>query len=385
MSPACFGEHVRCAAHARRRRAHHRVLRRAGARAVPRHARRHGPHRPRAGGRVPDDAWPRRGSGRRASRCRTSRRRSSASPRRRARVAVHGAVVDLLRRRARALGRGLLMKSRWAEPGEAPGPTPRWRGAPDVARSCCRAGRCSRGCCAIGNCAQFLACTARARGAASCIRRRASIRSTSCASGTASTARATIAPTVRHAIRISSHTAVFEHATASQATVSSKPKVCPAVMTRPRHRHHGGTVLGAVHPRRVGLQPHPHRPPNPAPASGAGPHPGRRTAPSARSGRSGPANPAAAAHARSPPPPRHARSRRRPTRRPRSPSAYRHPAAHAIASHCARRFLALRFLTLDKPETLSDNDVRPSSTCYTPTEVSESPFCQAKAENGSGR
>jgi len=28
------------------------------------------------------------------------------------------------------LGRGLLMKSRWAEPGEAPGPTPRWRGAP---------------------------------------------------------------------------------------------------------------------------------------------------------------------------------------------------------------------------------------------------------------
>ena len=40
--------------------------------------------------------------------------------------------------------------------------------------------------------------------------------------------RATIAPTVRHAIRINSHTAVFEHATASQATVSSKPQVCPA-------------------------------------------------------------------------------------------------------------------------------------------------------------
>ena len=33
---------------------------------------------------------------------------------------------------------------------------------------------------------------------------------------------ATIAPTVRQAIRINSHTAVFEHATASQATVSSK-------------------------------------------------------------------------------------------------------------------------------------------------------------------
>lgn len=40
--------------------------------------------------------------------------------------------------------------------------------------------------------------------------------------------RATIAPTVRQAIRINSHTAVFEHATASQATVSSKAYVCPA-------------------------------------------------------------------------------------------------------------------------------------------------------------
>jgi hypothetical protein len=39
---------------------------------------------------------------------------------------------------------------------------------------------------------------------------------------------ATIAPTVRQATRINSHTAVFEHATASQATVSSKAKVCPA-------------------------------------------------------------------------------------------------------------------------------------------------------------
>lgn len=40
--------------------------------------------------------------------------------------------------------------------------------------------------------------------------------------------RATIAPTVRQAIRINSHTAVFEHATASQATVSSKAYVCLA-------------------------------------------------------------------------------------------------------------------------------------------------------------
>jgi len=40
--------------------------------------------------------------------------------------------------------------------------------------------------------------------------------------------RATIAPTLRQAIRINSHTAVFEHATASQATVASKVRVCPA-------------------------------------------------------------------------------------------------------------------------------------------------------------
>lgn len=37
----------------------------------------------------------------------------------------------------------------------------------------------------------------------------------------------------------------------------------------------------------------------------------------------------------------------------------RHPAARAIASHCARRCSLPWFLTLDKPETLSDNDVRP--------------------------
>ena len=42
----------------------------------------------------------------------------------------------------------------------------------------------------------------------------------------------------------------------------------------------------------------------------------------------------------------------------RAPSAYRHPAAHAITSHCARRCPLLWFLTFDKPETLSDNDVR---------------------------
>jgi hypothetical protein len=39
--------------------------------------------------------------------------------------------------------------------------------------------------------------------------------------------RATIAPTVRQAMRINSTTAVFEHCVASQATVSSKSWVCP--------------------------------------------------------------------------------------------------------------------------------------------------------------
>src|ERR1700741_3696047 len=51
---------------------------------------------------------------------------------------------------------------------------------------------------------------------------------------------ATIAPTVRQAIRINSHTAVFEHATASQATVSSKAKVCPAW----RRAHGTATTVG---------------------------------------------------------------------------------------------------------------------------------------------
>jgi hypothetical protein len=40
--------------------------------------------------------------------------------------------------------------------------------------------------------------------------------------------RATTAPTVRQAMRISSVTALFEHTVASHATVRSKPSVCPA-------------------------------------------------------------------------------------------------------------------------------------------------------------
>ena len=40
--------------------------------------------------------------------------------------------------------------------------------------------------------------------------------------------RATMAPTLRQAMRINATTAVFEHTVASHATVWSKPRVCPA-------------------------------------------------------------------------------------------------------------------------------------------------------------
>jgi len=62
----------------------------------------------------------------------------------------------------------------------------------------------------------------------------------SCTFSTSVHTRATIAPTVRQAIRINSHTAVFEHCTASHATVSSKPWVCPALC-----RAHGTAITVA--------------------------------------------------------------------------------------------------------------------------------------------
>ena len=58
------------------------------------------------------------------------------------------------------------------------------------------------------------------------IRRSPARRST--AASTSADTRVTTAPTVRQATRISSVTAVFEHCTASQATVSSNARVCPA-------------------------------------------------------------------------------------------------------------------------------------------------------------
>src|SRR4051812_27691386 len=72
--------------------------------------------------------------------------------------------------------------------------------------------------------------------------------------------RPTIAPTVRHAMRISSVTAVLEHCVASHATVFIEVAGVPDSVTRPRHRDHRRAVHPTVHPRRVGLDEHPHGP-----------------------------------------------------------------------------------------------------------------------------
>ena len=90
------------------------------------------------------------------------------------------------------------------------------------------------------------------------------------------------------------------------------------------------------------------------------PHPGHTRTPCGHTGRSD-AKPHFVA---APVPPPKCHRRRRPprtprTRCPRSRCARPHPAAPAITSHCARRCPLPWFLTFDKPETLSDNDVRP--------------------------
>jgi hypothetical protein len=98
-------------------------------------------------------------------------------------------------------------------------------------------------------------------------------------------------------------TAVFEQATTSRATVSSNANVS-SLMARPQHSYHSGTVLQAVHPRRrhsaadllLELDLLDHRAP--------------------------------------------------------------FDTQQAITSHCARRCLLLRFLTFDKPETSSHNNMR---------------------------
>src|SRR6478735_1393943 len=185
---------------------------------------------------------------------------------------------------------------------------------------------------------------------------------------------ATIAPTVHQATRINSHTAVFEH----------PPPARPPCHRRPRCARRDGAPTAPPPPSAHGWgnSPAAHRPPapparcpNPGPATGADPHPGHTRAPCGRSGHT------AAKHhfAAAPAPPPASRRRRLPPRTPRprcprSPCAGRHPAAHAITSHCARRCPLLWFLTFDKPETLSDNDVRPFISTTRPRKCQKSHF-----------
>ena len=116
----------------------------------------------------------------------------------------------------------------------------------------------------------------------------------------------------------------------------------------PRSAHRQGSTPAAHRPPAP-----PVRCPNPGPATGADPHPGHRRAPCGRSGHTAAEHRFVAAPA---PPP--ARRRQPRPRRTLSSITVRlsTPAAHAITSHCARRCPLLWFLTLDKPETLSDND-----------------------------
>ena len=165
-------------------------------------------------------------------------------------------------------------------------------------------------------------------------------------------------------------------------------RALPPPATPPCHRrqacarHHDAPT--APPPRSAhgqGSSPAAHRPPappppcpNPGPATGADPHPGHTRTPCGHNGRSGAKHHFVAAPAPLPT----CRRRRLPprtprTRCPRSRCAGRHPAAPAIASHCARRCPLLWFLTFDKPETLSGNDVRPILRRYPPTEVSQEP------------
>jgi len=154
-------------------------------------------------------------------------------------------------------------------------------------------------------------------------------------------------------MRINSHTAVFEQATANRppchrSQTCARRDGVPTAPPPPWVRGWGSS-LGAPRPPAL---PVPF--PNPGPATGAYPHRGHTRVLCGRSAHSAVKHRCVGAPA--PPPAR--RRPPRPTPRLRSPCGDRHPAAHAITSHCARRCLLLWFLTFDKPETLSDHDVR---------------------------
>ena len=132
---ARFGAHVTALAPARGRRPHRRVRSRdREARPLPRHARRHGPHRPRPRGRAPPAAHRRRpGSSAETERVPDIDAFIEGSEGRRARVALHHGLDRLPVRAAGSLGRGVLMRGRWATPEEARPASPRPRpGAPGV-------------------------------------------------------------------------------------------------------------------------------------------------------------------------------------------------------------------------------------------------------------
>ncbi len=106
--------------------------RRARARSVPRHPRRHGPHRARARGGVPPAPNPLAlDHARRASASRTSTRSSAALKEAGPAWPYTMGWIDCLSG-GRAMGRGILMKGRWAEPDEAPPGAPRPKRRPGI-------------------------------------------------------------------------------------------------------------------------------------------------------------------------------------------------------------------------------------------------------------
>ena len=187
--------------------------------------------------------------------------------------------------------------------------------------------------------------------------------------------RVTMAPTVRQAIRISRRTRRISSPAPPARPPGHRNSVgMPGTVARPGHRGHRRPVFGAAHPRRLGLEHHLHGAPiqAPPPARTLTPViPRPPTATTAAAAR----NPTSWPHPRQHPAGRcQPGPRRTPrTRCPRSPCACRHPTAHEITSHCARRCPLPWFLTLDKPETLSDNDVRPTHPENPPTEMSQEP------------
>ena len=164
--------------------------------------------------------------------------------------------------------------------------------------------------------------------------------------------------------------------TSSNASPARRPghrtPGCARPVTGPRHRRHRHPVVGAVD-RGASASMNTRT----VPASNARhrrrPTTGHTRAPCSRSGHTAAKHHCAAA----PAPPPASRPRRLPPRTPRprcprSPCAGRHPAAHTITSHCARRCPLLWFLTFDKPETLSDNDVRPLISTMRPRKCQKS-------------